>query len=228
MKLIMAPIIIIFAILADPIFADDALPQLYRERSHSLETRKPWNWQRQDIRINTFKITPAHVIAGQQAKLIWNVSGAVRVFIDNHNDLNQAEVSPTGHLTITPLKTTSYILLAYDQRLVGTSAVATIDVHGQPPVPIVSIAANPNIIPMGKKTILTWQTRFANTVSIDNGIGDVGSDGTIAVELRKTTTFILVATGLGGSNIANITIKVLPYQSAHVEIPENETVKKGE
>jgi hypothetical protein len=218
MKLILAPIIIIMGIIANPVFAEDTLSQPYQQRPHSIETQKPWNWQRQDIRINTFKITPIHLMAGQQAKLIWNVSGAVRVFIDNHNDLNQAEVSPSGHLTITPLKTTSYILLAYDERMVGTNAVATIEVHGQPPAPVVSIAANPNIIPVGKKTLLTWQTRFADTVSIDNGIGNVGSDGTIALELRKTTTFILVATGLGGSNITNITIKVLPYQSAHVEI----------
>ena len=228
MKLIMALIIMIMEIIANPVFADDTPPQLYKERSHSFETRKPWHRQGRDIRINTFKITPTHLIAGQQAKLTWNVSGATRVFIDNHNDLNQAEVSPAGHLTITPLKTTNYILLAYDERMVNASAVVTIDVHGQPPAPVVFIAANPNNILAGKKTILTWQTRFADTVSIDNGIGNVGSHGTIAVELRKTTTFILVATGLGGSKFADITIMVLPYQGAHVEIPENVTVKKDE
>jgi hypothetical protein len=227
-KLILAPIIIIAAIIANPVFADDTLPQPYQQRSHSLETRKPWNRQDRDVRINTFKITPTHLLAGQQANLIWNVSGATRVFIDNHDDLNQAEVSPSGHLTIIPLKTTSYIISAFNERMVNASAVATIDVQGQPPAPIVSIDANPNNIPAGKKTILSWQTRFADTVSIDNGIGKVGSNGTIAVELSKTTTFNLVATGLGGSNTTNITIKVLPYQSAHIKITENGTVETGE
>jgi hypothetical protein len=228
MKLIVAPIIILMGITANPGFADDTPPQYYKERLHSLETRKPWNRHRQDIRINTFKITPTHLLAGQQAKLIWDVSGATRVFIDNHNDLKRAEVSPVGYLEITPLKTISYIISAYDERMVNTSAVATIDVHGQPPTPVVSIDADPNIILTGKKTILRWQTRFADTVSIDNGIGNVGSQGTIEVELRETTTFIIVATGAGGSNIANITIMVLPYQSAHIEIPKDVTIKNGE
>lgn len=228
MKLIVAPIIVLMGITANPSFAGDTLPQFYKERSYSLEARKPWHRQHQDIRINTFKITPTHLLAGQQAKLIWDVSGATRVFIDNHNDLNRAEVSPSGYLTIIPLKTKSYILSAYGESMVNTTAVATIDVQGQPPAPVVSIDADPNIILAGKKANLKWQTRFADTVSIDNGIGNVGSQGTIEVELRKTTTFILVATGAGGSNIANITIMVLPYQSAHVEMPKDATIKKGE
>jgi hypothetical protein len=100
--------------------------------------------------------------------------------------------------------------------MVGASAVVTINVRGQPPVPLVSIDADSNIIIAGKKIMLTWETHFADTVSIDNGIGIVGSHGTIEVVPQRTTTYILTATGLGGSNIANITIKVLPNQSASI------------
>lgn len=216
MKLIVALIIMIVGVFAISIFADDDSSQLYKGSSHSLENRNRWNWKPKDIRINTFKIVPTQLVAGQQAKLIWEVNGATRIFIDNNGDLDRAEVGPGGYLAITPLKTTSYILSAYDQRMVGASAVVTINVHGQPPAPLVSIDADSNIIIAGKKVMLTWETHFADTVSIDNGIGIVGSHGTIEVVPQRTTTYILTATGLGGSNIANITIKVLPNQSAGI------------
>ena len=215
-KLVVASIIMIVAIFANPAFADDDPSQLHNGTFHSLENRNLWNWQPRDIRIDTFKIVPTQLIAGQQAKLIWKVNGATRVFIDNNRDLDQAEVGPVGYLTITPLKTTSYILSAYDQRILGVSAVATINVRGKPPVPVVSIDADPNIIIVGKKITLTWETQFAETVSIDNGIGKVGSHGAIKIIPQRTTTYILTATGLGGSNIANITIKVLANQSASI------------
>lgn len=170
--------------------------------------------QAKDIKINTFDIAPRNLAVGQEAELIWKVNGAARIFIDNNSDLKQAEVSPTGHLTVTPLKTTTYILTAYDHHMIGASAVATIEVYGRAPEPLVSLKADTHTILAGEKATLKWETRFANTVSIDNGIGAVGSYGVIDVTPLVTTTYTLAATGLGGSKIANITITVVTSRAA--------------
>jgi hypothetical protein len=224
MKLIVASIIMTMGIFINPTFAGDDPSQLYTQvniqayngSSHFLEHKSPRNRQPRKIQISTFKIVPTQLVAGQQAKLIWEVNGADRVFIGNNIDLDQAEVGPGGYLTITPLKTTNYLLSAYDRRMVGAIAMATINVNGPPPVPIVSIDADTHKVIAGKKITLTWKTHFADTVSIDNDIGKVGSHGAIEIIAQKTTTYVLTAVGLGGSNIANITIIVIPKQSAGI------------
>lgn len=213
-KTILAMILLLLCeVIPIPAFADDPTSRVDSAKIELPSEKLIGLWRGEDISINTFKVTPAKLTAGQQAELIWEVSGATQVFIDNNTDLNRTEVSPVGHLKITPLKTTDYILTAFGWHMIGTSAVAKVDVHGQPPIPTITLSADPINILVGEKVTLTWETRFADTIAIDNGIGTVGSRGTIEIEPRVTTTYTLAATGLGGGKIANITITVMNSQA---------------
>lgn len=166
-----------------------------------------------DIDITTFKIIPDNLTAGENAKLIWEVHGAAQVFIDNNSDLMGAEVSSSGQITITPLKTTTYILTAYHPNMLGASAVATVNVHGRPPAPKLLLNVDQRNIFAGQKTFLRWETNFADVVSIDHGIGNVGTSGAVQVAPQTTTIYTLKAKGLGGSKVTTITVIVTPATS---------------
>lgn len=214
--LILTAILILSETVAIPALSDEFTSHLDAAGEQLVPKNSSTPLQQKDLKIDFFKVTPKKLAAGQTAKLIWKVSGADRIFIDDNSDLKHAEVSPTGHLAVCPLKTTCYVLTVYDRHMIGASAIATIDVYGQPPKPLISLEADNRSILAGDKVTLKWETRFANTVSIDNGIGTVGSHGTIEVQPRVTTTYTLAATGLGGSKIANITIMVVNSQAANV------------
>ena len=60
-----------------------------------------------DIRAD-FKADPPAITLGENASLIWDVRGATTVSLDNAI----GQVAPSGHLSVAPLQTTTYILTA--------------------------------------------------------------------------------------------------------------------
>ena len=61
-----------------------------------------------------------------------------------------------------------------------------------------SIWVDPDSIPAGGSTALTWRTTNATDVSID-GIGAVQRNGSVSVSPRGSTTYHLTAKGPGGT-----------------------------
>jgi hypothetical protein len=59
----------------------------------------------------------------------------------------------------------------------------------------------------GGKVTLLWSVEGAESVSIDNGVGDVDTRGTVQVSPSSTTTYTLTA--LGGSSTATSTVMVV-------------------
>lgn len=59
----------------------------------------------------------------------------------------------------------------------------------------------------GGKVTLLWSVEGAESVSIDNGVGDVETHGTIQVSPSSTTTYTLTA--LGGSSTATSSVMVV-------------------
>lgn len=57
---------------------------------------------------------------------------------------------------------------------------------------------------------MTWTTTNATTVSINQGIGAVGTSGTTTVTPTGTTTYTLTATGSGGTTTQTVTVAVGP------------------
>src|SRR5207302_11147476 len=57
---------------------------------------------------------------------------------------------------------------------------------------------NPQTIPTGGSSTLTWNTTNAATVKIDNNIGTVAASGSVTVTPTTSTTYTLTATAADG------------------------------
>lgn len=78
-----------------------------------------------------------------------------------------------------------------------------------PPAPTVTLAANPTAIQNGQSSTLAWKTTNASKVTI-SGIGSVQSTGSLQLTPPSTITYVLTATGSGGTKQSSIQITVSP------------------
>ncbi|WP_419657892.1 putative membrane protein with YD repeats [Desulfosarcina variabilis str. Montpellier] len=74
--------------------------------------------------------------------------------------------------------------------------------------PRVTFSADPDTILSGESATLTWETSDAESVGIDNGIGEVDTNGSTDVFPTETTTYTMTATGPGGTTTAAVTVMV--------------------
>jgi len=75
----------------------------------------------------------------------------------------------------------------------------TIDVGGGC---IASFTATPSTIASGQSSTLAWTTKpTISAVSIDNGVGSFGANGSTSVHPTTTTTYTLTATGTANGNL---------------------------
>src|SRR5258706_9603350 len=79
---------------------------------------------------------------------------------------------------------------------------------GCTPPPTITFTANPTSISAGGSSVLTWTTQNATSVSIDQGIGSVGTNGNMTVSPAITTIYTLTTTGAGGSTTRSVTVTV--------------------
>ena len=92
-----------------------------------------------------------------------------------------------------------------------TRASVTIEIKkadGAIPSPVVTFSADPQSITLGKPSTLIWTTTNADTVSIDQSIGNVATSGSLEVSPTETTTYTITATGLGGTTTKKVTVTV--------------------
>jgi len=82
----------------------------------------------------------------------------------------------------------------------------------KPHLPTVSAGGTPTAYPAsivpGGTAVLTWGFLYADTVTIDNGIGTVASSGMIAVSPTVTTTYHITATSPAGTITLEVTVTV--------------------
>jgi len=79
----------------------------------------------------------------------------------------------------------------------------------RPPAPSITFSAEPTSIQRGQSSTLRWQVSGEVTsVSINQGVGAVQNTGSRNVSPNDSTTYILSATGPGGSSTANATVSV--------------------
>jgi peptidoglycan-associated lipoprotein len=86
--------------------------------------------------------------------------------------------------------------------------------------PTAQLTATPTVISAGDQVTLSWHTTDADTVSID-GMGIVPSAGVKSVTPAQTTTYHLVARGLGGTADASAMVTV--NGAPAVSVPSNAT-----
>ena len=78
---------------------------------------------------------------------------------------------------------------------------------GEPPV-IKTFDANPDTVPAGTRSQLTWSVSGARTVKIDNGIGPVAVSGMRSVMPTGNTIYTLTATNPSGTATATTQVNV--------------------
>ncbi len=73
---------------------------------------------------------------------------------------------------------------------------------------IAYFSAEPSTVTVGQPSSLRWSVTDATSISIDNAIGEVSPNGRRGVYPTATTTYHLVATGVGGTTAADATVTV--------------------
>jgi hypothetical protein len=71
-------------------------------------------------------------------------------------------------------------------------------------------SGNPNNISAGQSATLAWKSTNANSVTIDQGVGQQPPNGSIVVTPAATTTYTATASGAQGTQTATVTINVVP------------------
>lgn len=97
--------------------------------------------------ISSFKATPSQIAPGQKTTLSWITQNASLVSIDN----NIGESLPfTGKEVVTPTQTTTYTLIATDNKGLATQKSVTVNVT--PPAPVPPTIPTPGNPPVGNTT----------------------------------------------------------------------------
>jgi hypothetical protein len=75
---------------------------------------------------------------------------------------------------------------------------------------VINVDINPAVINSGGSAALIWRVSGANSVSIDQGIGNVSLNGERLVSPTATTTYIITATGNAGTVSKSVVLTVNP------------------
>jgi hypothetical protein len=83
-----------------------------------------------------------------------------------------------------------------------------------PPQPLpkltVNFTAAPNSIQIGNSSVLSWTVNNSNTITIDNGIGNIATTGSVTVKPTTTTTYTLTAMNEKETSHSIVTVTVKP------------------
>ena len=150
----------------------------------------------------TISAAPATIPAGGSSTLTWTSTNATSAAIDN----GVGTVPVNGSKVVTPAATTNYKITVTGA---GGSANASVTVQISESLPSVIITATPDTIPPGGSSTLTWTTSNATSATIDQGIGNVQLNGSLAITPAVETIYTITATGNGGTSTARVTVKML-------------------
>ena len=169
---------------------------------------------------------PEAIHAGEKVILIWNCQHAYSVNIVGYT--GYLDASHPEPITVYPEQTTTYRIIAIG--LGGTSeSSVTVNVSDSL-VPVeVDIHTSKTTIMQGEPVTLTWTSTNADSVSIDNGIGDnLPLDGTITIYPQQTTTYKIIAQKGDQFSEISFTIHVISFSPSVSFIATPTTIKKGE
>jgi hypothetical protein len=158
-----------------------------------------------------FESTPSVINQGEVSYLVWNVTEATSVSIDN----GIGSVALAGQIPVSPDSTTFFTLTA--KNVLGeTSARTQIIVRGTTAEPSTPTPTSPTIVSFyvdrlaiapGQQVTLSWEVLGATDVSI-TPLGKVNAKDTITLQPSITTTYVLKATNQAGTATAGITVVV--------------------
>ncbi|MGI8995694.1 MAG: Ig-like domain-containing protein [Pyrinomonadaceae bacterium] len=91
--------------------------------------------------------------------------------------------------------------------------------------PSATFTVSPSTINSGQSATLSWTTTDATTVTIDQGVGVVATNGATMVAPTATTTYTLTATGAGENTTASVTVYVASGDVTPPSTPTNLTAQ---
>jgi hypothetical protein len=163
------------------------------------------------VQILFFTANPPTIDAGQPSTLAWNVLNADTVTITP----NVGNVNPSnGTVAVTPNATTTYTLTARNANGSDTSTVSVVVRQTQPS--FLACTASPMTILQGESSTLFFSALNATSVSINNGVGNVGMSGNVVVTPNSNTNYIITATNQFGSATCSVAVQVTPGASPRI------------
>ncbi|HOP46388.1 MAG TPA: IPTL-CTERM sorting domain-containing protein [Desulfobacteraceae bacterium] len=153
---------------------------------------------------------PATINCGGTSTLRWIFSNATRCFIDS----GIGDVQLGGSINVSPQADTTYTITAN-----GPGGTASDKVTVFVSKPTVQIQADPMTIDCGDSATLTWASNGADVCRIDQGIGDVGLNGSISVSPQSTTTYTITAADSCNAITDAVTVTVLYPPSIKITAP---------
>ena len=149
----------------------------------------------------TISASPSSIARGEGCVVSWTSTDSTSVTIEP----GIGAVQNAGTAEVFPQETTTYTVSVQGKS--GTATDSATVVVAVPP-PTVSIFASPETIERGAQATLTWTSTDAELVNIDNGVGNVGTSGSVEVNPTVDTTYTITATGSGGVATGSVLIEV--------------------
>ena len=155
-------------------------------------------------KIHLFLAEPSEIDPGGQATLRWRVDRATRVRLLSGEEEPRVLDEPTGEQTVQPERTTVYTLEAEGPGGASTKEARVVVRNPE----IVLFVADRDELHAGEAITLTWQTRFAQQVTIDPPVAegalpaDTGS--VVVTPDAGEHTWTLTASGLGPDATADV------------------------
>ncbi|MCH7724052.1 MAG: hypothetical protein IIC76_12090 [Bacteroidetes bacterium] len=187
---------------------------------------KSWKTPVSSVDIITFETNKTQVNEGEPVVLTWQTENATRVHILEKNSTNIYKVEASGTMTVTPEKTTTYVLLIEESSKSGAekqeNKSITITINSAPE--IIDFRIDPQSIYKGDPIRFYWEVKNAQNVRLYDSYGEIKSiiqlpngelgwphiiNGTYRENLDKTETYILKATNNYGTEEMWIKVTVM-------------------
>ncbi len=157
--------------------------------------------------VNEWSVFPTEITQGQEVTIRWSVSNAESIKVQPFGT-----VDSSGERTDKPQQTETYTLIATNQGKNVEQSQRVVVATPSPDAPeITSFTVSPSTVVEGVDTTiqLMWETKKADTVTIEPGLGPVGLTGSRDVPIPASDTiYTLVAKGPGGEIPAQVQVMV--------------------
>ncbi len=171
-----------------------------------------------EVSILEFTADPGIIAPGSSSTLRWRTAGATAVTIQEQGGaVLVPAAAATGEVMVTPTANTTYEIVAEGK---GGPVRDTTNVFVGTEPTVVRFEANPSQT-TGGPTTLSWEVSNATSVEITDTQQNVvltngPVTGTRSVTPADTTTYMLVANGEVGSDVATVTVTVLEPGSPRI------------
>ncbi len=155
-------------------------------------------------------------------------SDGMRLYVDGALVLDRWMDQPATAYNVQQTLSAGVHLITVEYYRASGWATAHLTWQGSAPVvqppSILSFSANPSTVAAGQSATLAWSVNAANSVTIDNGVGNVTGTTSTTVQPAQTVTYTLTATNTAGSVTASVTVTVSTNQPKDTQPPSTPTL----